>query len=102
MKKIAYMLLLIGFAWILLVSLGILTDRSLGKYLCWPIEETEMVPRSEAVAQIQAVLTGVRHMYGSLIIPATMMLLGGILNGIATAKRRTSVHKTIETAEHPL
>ncbi|MDA3797858.1 MAG: hypothetical protein PF692_02130 [Kiritimatiellae bacterium] len=80
-KIIAYSLLLIGIGWILFVCLD-----SAGPYASWMwysqnLTEGEMIPRTDAIFQMKKLQLALRDEYRILIIPAILMLAGGIING---------------------
>lgn len=46
----------------------------------------EMIPRSDAVEQMRKLELAIQDVYQPLVIPAALIVLGGILNGIRRRK----------------
>jgi hypothetical protein len=89
-KLIAYALMAIGFIWIAGVCLDLFGARH---HVLWiwhsqNLTAGEQIPRTDAVNQMRKLELAIQDVYQPLVIPAGLILLGGILNGIG--KRKTT------------
>ena len=85
-RIIVYSLLLIGIGWILFVCLDSASPYALWMWHSQNLIEGEMIPRADAVFQMKKLQIALRDEYSILIIPAILMLAGGIINGTKTKK----------------
>ena len=72
----------IGIFWIATVCLYSTRFHTLWMWHCQNLTAGEMIPRTDAVTQMRSLSLAVRDIYRPLVIPAAMILIGGILNGI--------------------
>ena len=93
MKMTAYIMMSVGFLWIAAACLDLFGSphHTLWIWHSKNLPAGEMIPRENAVSSMRDMALSIQDTYQPLIIPASMILLGGILNG---RKRR----KDIETA----
>ena len=82
-KLIAYTLMLIGFAWIAIVCLDLLVALHHTLWICHVqnLPPGDMIPRGEAIDQMRSLELAIQDVYQPLVIPAFMIVVGGILNG---------------------
>ena len=87
-KVISYALLLIGFVWIAGVCLDLFSAQhhSLWVWHSQNLTAGESIPRDDAVSQMRKLELAIQNVYQPLVIPALLMLIGGILNGIKKNK----------------
>ena len=84
----AYALMLIGFMWIADVCLDISSARHHDLWI-WHshnLTARELIPRTDAIGQMRNLELAIKNVYQLLIIPAALIVFGGILNG--TGKRK--------------
>ena len=74
--------MLIGLVWIGWVCLDSARPYALWMWHSQHLTSGEMIPRDDAVAQMKDLQLALRDLYRPLIIPALLMLAGGILSGI--------------------
>ena len=72
----------IGFLWIATVCLDGAKCYGLWMWHSQNLTAGEMIPRTDAVNQMKSLSLAVRDIYRPLVIPAVMILIGGVLNGI--------------------
>ncbi len=89
MKRIAaYACMIIGFVWIAGVCLDLFGAHH---HVLWiwhtqNLTAGETIPRTDAVDQMRKLELAIQDVYQPLVIPAGLILLGGILNGIGRRK----------------
>jgi len=86
-RAIAYVLMFIGFVWIAGVCLDLF---GAWHHLLWishsqNLTQGDTVSRSDAIAQMRSLELAIHDVYQQLVVPALLLLAGGILNG--TGKR---------------
>jgi hypothetical protein len=89
MKRIAaYALMIVGFVWIAGVcrDLFCAQHHTLWIWHSQNLTAGEMIPRTDAVDQMRKLELAIQDVYQPLVIPAGLILLGGILNGIGRRK----------------
>ena len=72
----------IGLLWIATVCLDSARFYSLWMWHSQNLTAGELIPRTDAVNQMKDLSLAVRNIYRPLVIPAVMILVGGVLNGI--------------------
>ena len=72
----------IGILWIATVCLDGARCHTLWMWHSQNLTAGEMIPRTDAVNQMRSLSLAVRDIYRPLVIPAAMILIGGVLNGI--------------------
>ena len=85
----AFVLMVIGFIWIAGVCLDWFGAQHHALWI-WHSQNLttgEMIPRADAVATMRRLELAIHGVYQSLVIPAGLILLGGILNG---TRKKTS------------
>ena len=87
-KVIAYAFMLIGFTWITGVCLDLFSapHHTLWIWHSQHLTAGETIPRDDAVGQMRKLELAIQDVYQPLVIPAFLMLVGGILNGIGKRK----------------
>ena len=93
--------MLIGFTWIIYICLKMDVsnkDYSLMVKHVKNLPEGEMILRKDAVSEIREFQLDIRHYNQSLIIPALLMLIGGIINGMNRKKSEPDVSANLDTA----
>ena len=95
-KSIAYTLMLIGFIWITGVCLDLFSARhhTLWIWHSQNLAKESLVPRDDAVGQMRKLELAIQAVYQPLVIPAFLMLVGGVMNGLG--RRRTSQNQAVE------
>ena len=82
-----------GFIWIAGVCLDLFGAQHHVLWL-WHSQNLttgETIPRADAVANMRNLELAIHGKYQSLVIPAGLMLLGGILNGTRTKTREPKI-----------
>ena len=84
-------LMLIGFIWITGVCLDLFSAKH---HLLWiyhsqNLTTGKMIPRIDAISQMRKLELDIQNVYQPLVIPALLMLIGGILNGTKNKKKLT-------------
>ena len=82
--------MILGFLWIAAVSLDLFgsPQHTLWMWHSKNLPTGELIPRVNAVSSMREMALAIQNSYQPLIIPATMLLIGGILNG---RKRREDI-----------
>ena len=90
MKLTAYIMMSVGFLWIAAACLDLFgsPQHTLWMWHSKNLPAGEMIPRVNAVSSMRDMALSIQDSYQPLIIPASMILLGGILNG---RKRRKDI-----------
>ncbi len=87
-RWIAYALMAIGFVWIAGVCLDLFSAQH---HVLWiwhsqNLTAGGMIPRADAIGQMRKLELAIQDVYQPLVIPAFLIVLGGVLNGIGRGK----------------
>ena len=89
LKILSYSFLLTGFVWIIYIVLMMETsnkDYSLMIFHIKNLPDKELITRKAAASEIRGFQLDICHTIHTLIMPAILMLVGGILNGLKIRK----------------
>lgn len=84
----AYALMAIGFVWIAGVCLDLFGAQHHVLWIWYSQNLTagEMIQRADAIGQMRKLELAIQDVYQPLVVPALLIVIGGILNGIGKRK----------------